>query len=315
MLSKVWESYLDRIIPIQTINKLLVYTDLNREWIANPLVDLGMDLDWKVSMAFTDDFEEGDMNDIKTSLLSLAQDTLIISLISFSNPNLDKLNSIFPYNGKISGIAGICIIFSPELPDSFILDFLRTDNYEVIERLEKMLIKASVNRTMEIKSFWGTNLQFVSNDICEIPNIIYDGENSPISFPGMVVKVDVVPGTFIGDMVVYGLILPYYDSENNIVDHYGNVAENARFKLSFLNGRITGMEMIDECKDEFIYKRFKKLIGKLVNDNLNLQVSFGIGHCFHKPPGIAIVDRNLQKSFEIKLNDEVTIILYDIELE
>ncbi|MCE7737653.1 MAG: hypothetical protein GPJ54_22370 [Candidatus Heimdallarchaeota archaeon] len=314
MMSNAWKRYFDRVIPIKSINKLLVYTDCNREWIANPLIDLAIDMGWKVSMAFTDDFEEEDMNDISSSLLSISSDTLIISIISPTNPNLNKLNTIFPYYGSLLGFTGISIVVSPELPDSFILDFLRFDPHVVEDRLQKLLTIGSANKNIHVKSIWGSNFQFQSNGVSEDLNSIDDGETNSIAFPGMEVFIEVLPNSLFGEMIVYGFILPFHDQENNLIDHYGLVSENARFKISLQNGIITNIAMLAGCNDDFIYKRFKLLLGDF-EKSLKLKVSFGIGHSYHKPPGIAIVDRNINKSFSMTINDQINIILYDVDLE
>lgn len=315
MLSSVWKTYLERVIPIMSIDKLLVYTDADRGWIANPLIDYAMDIGCNVSMAFTDDFEEEDLNDVSISLPSFSSDTLIISIISSSNPNLNTLNAIFPNDGMLLGFAGISIVFSPELPDSFILDFLRFDSYVAVDRLEKILTLAPAGRTMHVLSNWGSNFQYISNGVFEAPNIIYDDKNRSLALPGMEVTIDVVLGSFFGEMVVYGLILPSHDLGNNFIDHYGIVSEDARFKISIQNGVITGVEMLHGCKDEFIFSRFKQLLGEFGEESLNFKVTVGLGHNFHQPPGIAIVDRNMHKSISITMNDQVTIILYDVDLE
>lgn len=306
---KVWEKYLDCVVPLNEITQLLIYTDQHREWLANPLADLGMKLGWKVQLAFTDDFEFDDFDDIIQSFPILLSNTLIISIFSLNNPNLLELGNIFTYYKALSNYKGYSIICSHNLPDAYFFNFLTNDVFKSMDLKEKKIEKYRKGSWIRALSPEGTDLSFKITSDFRSPNFYYNNENKNISFPGTELKAMIEPKSVKGKIVVYGSISPFFDREGELLDYFGKVSNKHKFEINIENGNITSA--IDESN--ILSTRFNRILKE--NDLKISHCILGFGHDDYEPPGIVFVDKNMQGTFLIALTEPLlSLIIYNITL-
>ncbi len=269
---------------------MLLYTDKYREWIANPLIDGLMDMDVKLSVAFTENFENDDIDDVIRSLQFLNENTLIISLLSILNQNISRLSKILSFDNTFFQYSGLSINISPQLIDTHFYEFINFDPDIAVFRRNR------INKIENLRIQCGEHILDVIIEDFEVT------ESGHLLLPDTKLLFESIDLN--GEFLVNGSISPYIRNGETL-DYFGPVSDEFVIVIE------------DSYCAEFICDTTSSSLERLekIEDLDIIAISIGIGHNRYHPPGIPLIDQYLGGSVSLHLSNGVQIISYDCTIE
>lgn len=283
-------NYLDTCFPTNLISKILIYTDDNRYWLAESLAVAAKNLNWELHVSSFQDLEDDDIADLSQSIALLSPDTLLVSIISSNNKNIDILNEIFNPLVPPIGYSGFSLILDTEVPDQFLAEFLELDYEHVIARIFKFM-KSDINKLSigSPKSENSMELQLDSNFI-HLPFIVnLEKKAKHIFFPSTIIAARIKKESMNGVLELNHLISPYFEDQI-LIEPFGKIIASKLIRI-----RIEGGEIVEIIGNSILCDRLRTHIFDLEPHKRRIiKISIGYGHdLFQGGTGIASLDRLL----------------------
>lgn len=270
---------------METISKVLIYTDRQREWITNSLIDMLLEEEISVSLAYVDEFSEDDLIDVHKSLLLFDENYLIVALTSNINENYNMIAKLF--NEKQDDYLGYSLFLDQIIEDVYITDFLNFNHNTLVSRMNRLMNSEFSITGLQTKLTPNIRESFVKNK----------------RIPGSELLFDI--GKLEGELRINGSISPYM-KDGQIIHYLGPVSEP--FSLIFEQGRIIG---VDTDKTSLLLEKIENLL----EDVKVLNIGIGIGHNNYHPPGKPAIDRYFGDVITLYLENSMLISTYQGEIE
>lgn len=278
-MKEIWSNYLDQLLLLEDLHQLIVYTDKDQFWLADPLLDLGEQMGLHPKVSLIEELSEEEIIEIRQSFSLLSTQTLLVGIFSDRNPNIEGINQIFhPFNSPL-GYSGYSILTQFQFPISYFYHFMNQSIGDMRDREEESK-NILLQKYITGESKRGSYMELVVDNFVTYPYNF--SNNRHVLFPSgeIVAEVESIDGTIVVDRTIG----PYF-SRGELLDPFG---------------RSDGIELLIEDSHIVEIKGNDPLINRLeqIDDISEIKIntiSFGI-YDYLRDTGLLDVDRLSSKT-------------------
>ncbi|MHA2503142.1 MAG: hypothetical protein ACXAE3_09745 [Candidatus Kariarchaeaceae archaeon] len=262
-MESLWGGFLDQVIDRSVITELVVYTDQDRFWFVETLLEYAETQGWKSSLLILTEITDEEGMEIRQSFANLKENVLLAAFFFSSNPIIEELLSIFPLLTPFPLFDGISLAGHHELPNQYLMGHLTTDIYYAAELKELLLQQFSSKIDLNFGS------TFLEANVLSTASYPFTADQSHIMFPSTEIMFELELTSLEGSITAVEVIGSVYE-QDELLDPFGYNSE--KLELLIENGQVT-----DFNGSALVTSRLVKLVSVPTTFD-RVQISIGLGH-------------------------------------
>jgi hypothetical protein len=249
-MKEIWSDYLDQLLVLEDLHQLIVYTDKDRFWLADPLLDLGEQVGLHPKVSLIEELSEEEIIEIRQSFSLLSDKTLLVGIFSDRNPNIEGINQIFhPFNSAL-GYPGYSILTQFQFPNPYFYHFMSQSIGNMSDR-EEELRNVLIHKYITGESKTGSYMEMAVGNFVTYPYNF--SNNRHVLFPSgeIVAEVESIDGTIVVDRTIG----PYV-SRGELIDPFGKsehievlIEDSYIVEIKGNEALVDRLEQIDNIKE------------------------------------------------------------------